>query len=100
MGVLTLSLRSSTILRRGPGVVPTKVEDRVSGALDILCFAMSPSLNADGGIDSLGGSRGGIYSGVDATDSPSAAVEGKNREAMTTLWLRNELIVKHDDIRN
>ena len=37
------------------------------------------------------------WSGVDGADSPSTAVLGRKREAITTLWFLSELIVPDDD---
>lgn len=44
----------------------------------------------------LNSGREVTWSGVDGADSPSTAVLGRKREAMTTLWFLRELIVLDD----
>lgn len=86
---LTLSLKSSTILFNGACAVAVAL--RGGGTL--------PRWN-DGGTASncvCSGPSGLATSGVPGDDLANTAVVGKKRLAITTRWLRNELIVGNDE---
>ena len=76
----TITFRSSTILDKGPLFLESKPGRLVGGA-------------------DLNSGRDVTWSGVEGAESPSTAVLGRKREAMTTRWFLSELIVLDDDER-
>ncbi len=80
----TLSLRSSTMLLRGPGGLASR--DPRAGVVEF------NSAGVDGASECEGES-----SGEDGVESPRTVVFGRKRDAMMILWCRSELIVVPDE---
>ena len=99
-----LSLRSSTMLLSGPLLLGCRlcelgvISDGLSGLsadTDVVVLTAARRRCATAGM-MVAASFWTGRSGVGGGDSPSTAVVGRKREAMTTRWLRKEDILKRE----